>query len=101
LLIDIWASEEAYTTLEPATPVWLAGTLASRAMARPIKFASDPPLVKIPPNPSQPIACASHEMTVRSITVVAGPDRHAVPFWLITEANRSPNAPTTSPEPIT
>jgi len=40
-------------------------------------------------------------MTVRSITVVAGPDRHAVPFWLITEANRSPNAPTGSPEPIT
>ena len=56
LPIDRWASEEAYTTLEPATPVWLAGTLASRAMARPIKFASDPPLVKIPPNPSQPIA---------------------------------------------
>ena len=82
-------------------PVSLAGAMASRAIARPIRFASDPPLVTVPPNPVQPTASASQETTVRSITAVAGPDRQAVPFWLITDANRSPKAPTGSPEPIT
>ena len=52
-------------------------------------------------NPGQPIASASQPTTVRSMTAVAGPDRQAVPFWLITEANRSPSAATGSPEPIT
>ena len=93
-------SEDAYTT-PVVTPVSLAGAMASRAIARPIRFASDPPLVTVPPNPVQPTASASQETTVRSITAVAGPDRQAVPFWLITDANRSPKAPTGSPEPIT
>ena len=79
----------------------MAGTLASRAMARPIRFASDPPLVSVPVNPEQPIASASQPATVRSMTAVAGPDRQAVPFWLITEANRSPSAATGSPDPMT
>ena len=38
---------------------------------------------------------------IRYETAVAGPDRQAVPFWLMTEANRSPSAATGSPEPMT
>ena len=84
-------SEDAYTT-PVVNPVSLAGAMASRAIARPIRFARDPPLVTVPPNPVQPTASASQETTVRSIIAVAGPDRQAVPFWLITDANRSPKA---------
>jgi hypothetical protein len=62
-----------------------------------MRFADDPPLVRLPPNPVQPTASASQRTTVRSIVTPTGDDRHAVTFWLMTDAKRSPSAPTGSP----
>ena len=47
---------------------------------------SEPPLVKVPAKPLQPIAPASHPSTLRSIATAAGAERHAVTFWFSTDA---------------
>ena len=46
----------------------------------------EPPLVRLPVNPVQPIASASQRTTVRSTVTAAGAERHAVTFWFSTEA---------------
>src|SRR5207244_10423623 len=51
-------SSEAYKTHFPAKPCSFAGALASRAITRPIKFARDPPPVRLPRKPAHPIASA-------------------------------------------
>jgi len=66
--------------MPPLTPVWLAGALASRAMQRPMRFADDPPRVRLPENPSHPMAEVSHRTTVRSMALAEGPERQAVAF---------------------
>ena len=45
-----------------------------------MRFADDPPRVRLPENPSQPMAQASQRTTVRSMTLAEGPERHAVAF---------------------
>ena len=45
-----------------------------------MRFADDPPRVRLPLNPSQPIAEESQRMMVRSIALADGPDRQAVAF---------------------
>src|SRR2546427_12648208 len=60
-----------------ARPRSLAGVRASRAMARAIRLAEEPPPVRLPRKLPQPIACASHSTTVRSIVTAAGAERHA------------------------
>jgi hypothetical protein len=82
-------------------PSWFAGAFASRAIASAMRFAADPPLVRLPVKPSHPMASATHRTTVRSMATAAGDDRHAVTFWFTMEAYRSPMAPTGSPDPIT
>jgi hypothetical protein len=91
---------QAYTAHGRA-PSSFPGTLASRAIARPIRFADDPPPARLPAKPSHPIASASQRTTVRSTVTAAGADRQAVTFWLSTDAYRSPIAATGSPEPST
>jgi hypothetical protein len=51
-----------------------------------MRFESDPLLVRLPPNPSHPIASASQRTTVRSIVTADGAERQAVTFWLSTDA---------------
>src|SRR5437870_9387592 len=81
-------SSEAYKTHFPAKPCSVAGALASRAIARPIKFARDPPPVRLPRKPAHPIASASQPTTVRSSVTAAGAERQAVTFWLSTLAKQ-------------
>jgi len=97
---DMWTSAEAYTA-QGLAPCSFAGALASRAIARPMRFADDPPPTRLPVKPSQPTAPASQRSTVRSIVTAAGADRQAVTFWFSTDAYRSPIAATGSPEPST
>ena len=61
-------------------PRSLAGIFASRAIAKAIRFALDPPPVRIPRKLSQPMASANQPTTVRSIVTAAGADRQAVTF---------------------
>ena len=61
----------------------------------------EPPPVRLPVNPGHPIASESQPTTVRSITAAAGAERHAVTFWLRTDAARSAAAATGSPGPTT
>src|SRR6185503_12732977 len=89
--IDMCASVDAYRV------PW-EGARASRAIARPIRFAIEPPPVKLPVKPEQPIASASHRTTSCSIVIAAGDERHAVTFWFSTLATRSATAATGSPE---
>jgi hypothetical protein len=49
-------------------------------MQRPMRFADDPPRVRLPLKPSQPIAEASQRTTVRSMALADGPERQAVAF---------------------
>ena len=70
-------------------------------MARPIRFADEPPPVKLPVNPAHPIASASQPTTTRSMVTAEGDERHAVTFWFSTLASRSAAAPMGSPEPST
>ena len=56
-----------------AHPVLFAGAFASRAIARPIRFAAEPPPHKLPVNPAQPTASASQPTMVRSTAAAAGP----------------------------
>ena len=49
----------------------------------------------------QPIASASQSITTCSMVAAAGPERHAVTFWLRTLASRSAAAAIGSPEPRT
>ena len=82
-------------------PVSFAGARASRAIARAIRLADEPPPVRLPTNSRQPIACASQPTTTRSSVTADGDERHAVTFWFSTLASRSAAAPTGSPEPMT
>src|SRR5579884_1377821 len=70
-------------------------------MASPIRFAGEPPPVRLPEKPLQPIASASHPTTVCSIVTAAGEERQAVTFWFRTLVKRSAMAATGSPEPST
>src|SRR4051794_10833282 len=70
-------------------------------MQSPMRFAKEPPDVKLPLSLGQPIAFASHCTTVRSIVVAAGPDRQAVAFWCNTLAANAPRTAIGSPEPNT
>jgi len=97
---DMWTSAEAYTAQGRAPPSF-AGALASRAIARPIRLADDPPPTRLPVKPSHPMTSASQRTTVRSTVTAAGPDRQAVTFWFSTDAYRSPIAATGSPDPST
>ena len=63
-----------------AKAVFVGGNFSSRAMARPMRFAADPPLVRVPAKPPQPTASASQRTTMRSMATPAGEDRHAVIF---------------------
>lgn len=45
-----------------------------------MRFADEPPSVRLPENSSQPIAEASQRTTVRSMALAEGPERHAVAF---------------------
>jgi hypothetical protein len=83
--MDMCTSSDAYTTPGMA-PVAFADPAVSRAIASPIRLASDPPPVRLPVKPGQPTASASHRRTVRSTVTAAGLDRHAVTFWFSTEA---------------
>src|SRR6184192_3611740 len=71
----------ALASLLPNMPRSFAGTLDSRAMARAIRFAAEPPPVSVPVKRRQPIASASQRTTVRSMVTPAGAERHAVMFW--------------------
>ncbi len=76
--------------------------LARSAVARPAKFANDPPLSSTPsPLGSKPTIVFSHSITWCSMVVAAGADRHEVTFWLIAEASRSAIAPAKLPEDCT
>jgi hypothetical protein len=98
--MDMCACSEAYTT-QGLAPVSLAGSFASRAIARAMRLAAEPPPHRLPMKPGHPTASASQPTTVRSIVVPAGADRQDVTFWLRTAASHSPRTPTGSPEPTT
>src|SRR6516225_7951926 len=66
-----------------------------------MRFADEPPPVRLPAKPRQPIASASHPTTTRSMVTAAGAERQAVTFWFRTLARRSASAATGSPEPRT
>jgi hypothetical protein len=66
-----------------------------------MRLAADPPPVKLPLNPSHPMACASQPTTICSIVTAEGDDRHAVTFCLSTLASKSAAAATGSPDPKT
>ena len=64
----------------------IVGARASRAIASAIRFAIEPPPLRLPLNPLHPIASASQRTTVRSTVTALGAERQAVTFWLSTEA---------------
>jgi hypothetical protein len=70
-------------------------------MASPMRFADEPPPVRLPTKPGQPMASASQRTTTRSMVTAAGDERQAVTFWFRTLARRSPSAATGSPDPRT
>ena len=72
-------SLEAYTT-PGCAPDSLAGSRASRAIARPIRLAMEPPPHRLPLNPSQPSAPARPRTICRSMVTAAGAERQAVTF---------------------
>jgi hypothetical protein len=45
-----------------------------------MRLADDPPTVRLPEKPSQPIAEASQRTMVRSMALAEGPERQAVAF---------------------
>src|SRR5215208_612127 len=87
--------------MQGLAPASFAGSFASRAIAKAIRFAAEPPPHRLPEKPGQQTASASHLTTASSIDVAAGADRHDVTFWLSAAASNSPSAPTGSPEPAT
>src|SRR5215813_10435645 len=103
LRMDICTSEEAYTAMRLPSdkPRSFAGVLASRAIAKAMRLALDPPEVRVPLKPEHPIACANQEITVRSMVTAAGAERQAVTFWFKTAQSNSIVAETASPEPRT
>src|SRR5215469_1272633 len=103
LRIDICTSEEAYTAMRLLSdkPRAFAAVLDSRAIAKAMRLALDPPAVRVPLKPEHPRACANHETTVRSMVTAAGAERQAVTFWFKTLQSTSVVAETTSPEPRT
>jgi len=48
-------------------------------MHKPMRFAEEPPRVRLPLNPWHPTAVASHRRTARSIVIAAGAENAHVP----------------------
>jgi len=82
-------------------PPSFAGARDSRAIMSAMRLADEPPPVRLPTKPGQPIASASQPTTTRSMVTAAGAERQAVTFWFRTLARRSAKAATGSPEPRT